>query len=88
MPDSPAIDAGDPSLTPLAEFDQRGTPFVRVFGARIDMGSFERQPVAVPEVDLVVDTLLDEMDADFAAGDLSLLDPVIEGSERHGYRRT
>ena len=45
---SPAIDAGDPSVAfNLAEFDQRGAPFIRVFNgdgvgdARIDMGAFE-----------------------------------------------
>jgi len=40
---SPAIDAGDPSFTPPPDFDQRGDPFARVFGGRIDMGAYERQ---------------------------------------------
>jgi hypothetical protein len=48
MPGSPAINAGDPSVlagvggVPLN--DQRGTPFTRVFGGRIDMGTVESQP--------------------------------------------
>ena len=48
LPGSPAIDAGDPSiLFNPAEFDQRGSPFVRVVdgdgagGAQIDIGAFE-----------------------------------------------
>jgi hypothetical protein len=40
---SPAINAGDPSFTPPPFFDQRGPNFVRVFGGRIDVGSFECQ---------------------------------------------
>jgi hypothetical protein len=32
---SPAINAGDPSFTPPPSFDQRGSPFVRVFNGRI-----------------------------------------------------
>jgi parallel beta-helix repeat protein len=48
MPDSPAINAGDPAAmagvggVPL--HDQRGAPFTRVYGGRIDMGAFESQP--------------------------------------------
>jgi hypothetical protein len=40
---SPAIDAGNPSFTPPPSYDQRGSPFVRVFNDRIDIGSFEAQ---------------------------------------------
>ena len=45
---SPAIDAGDPQFTPPPFYDQRGTPFVRVFNGRIDIGSFEVQPTPTP----------------------------------------
>jgi hypothetical protein len=54
LPGSPAIDAGDPNFSALSDFDQRGTPFARVFdgdgtgGARIDTGAVEYQPT--PEV--------------------------------------
>jgi hypothetical protein len=41
---SPAINAGDPSFTPPPSYDQRGSPFVRVFNDRIDIGSFEAEP--------------------------------------------
>jgi predicted outer membrane repeat protein len=43
-PHSPAINAGDPRFTPPPSYDQRGSPFVRVFNGRIDIGSFEAQP--------------------------------------------
>ncbi len=47
-PGSPAIDAGDPAFAPgvsgAPEFDGRGPPFMRVSGARIDIGAFEVQP--------------------------------------------
>lgn len=42
-PQSPAIDAGDPSFTPPPFWDQRGTGFDRVVNGRIDIGSFEVQ---------------------------------------------
>ena len=42
-PQSPAIDAGDPSFTPPPFYDQRGTEFDRVVNGRIDIGSFEVQ---------------------------------------------
>jgi DNA-directed RNA polymerase specialized sigma24 family protein len=41
---SPAIEAGNPSFTPPPDQDQRGSPFIRVFHDRIDVGSFESQP--------------------------------------------
>jgi hypothetical protein len=42
-PQSPAIDAGDPSFTPPPLYDQRGPGFDRVVNGRIDIGSFEVQ---------------------------------------------
>jgi predicted outer membrane repeat protein len=44
LPGSPAIDAGNPSFTPPPLYDQRGSPFIRAFNGRIDVGSFEVQP--------------------------------------------
>ena len=43
LPDSPAIDTGDPNFTPPPFFDQRGPGFDRVVNDRIDKGSFELQ---------------------------------------------
>ncbi len=41
---SPAINAGKPGLVVNPnEFDQRGTPFRRIVGGRIDIGAFELQ---------------------------------------------
>ena len=48
LPGSPAINAGDPNFTPPPFNDQRGAPFVRVFRGRIDIGSFEVQPLPRP----------------------------------------
>jgi hypothetical protein len=80
MPGSLAIDGGSASFSPPPATDQRGAPFVRVFdgdgvGATvIDIGAYERQTVA--DLDLVVDTLADENDGDYTAGDLSLREAV------------
>jgi len=43
LPDSPAIDRGDPNFVPPPDFDQRGADFIRVVNGRIDMGAFEVQ---------------------------------------------
>ena len=48
LPGSPAMNAGDPNFTPPPVNDQRGAPFVRVFHGRIDIGSFEEQPLPRP----------------------------------------
>ena len=59
LPGSPAIDAGDPNAVPgvgtVPLFDQRGSPYTRVFdgdgagGARIDIGAVEFIPIdAIP----------------------------------------
>ena len=45
---SPAIDTGNPNFTPPPPYDQRGSPFLRVFNGRIDIGSFEVQPPPRP----------------------------------------
>jgi hypothetical protein len=60
---SPAIDMGDPNATagvgdtPLV--DQRGAPYARVFGGRIDIGAVESQPISLT---VVVDSLADVSD--------------------------
>lgn len=50
--DSPVVDAGDPnvdttSFSPSLAFDQRGSGFLRVSGARPDIGATERQTVGL-----------------------------------------
>ena len=50
LPDSPAIDTGDPGFVPPPEFDQRGEGFDRVANGRIDMGAFEAQEATAPAV--------------------------------------
>jgi hypothetical protein len=48
LPGSPAINAGDPAVMAGTEgvplHDQRGAPWSRVHGGRIDIGAFELQP--------------------------------------------
>lgn len=69
---SPALNAGSPDI--MSGTDQRGAPFVRVAGPRADIGAYERQ--IVPGLNLVVDTLADENDGDYSAGDLSLREAI------------
>ena len=78
---SPAINAGDPLFSASPNFDQRGAPFVRVVGFRVDIGAFERQ--FVDGLNLTVDSNLDEFDNDFSAGNLSLREAIglAEGSD-------
>jgi hypothetical protein len=48
LPDSPAIDMGDPEAVAGVDdvplFDQRGRPYARIVNGRIDMGALERSP--------------------------------------------
>lgn len=81
LPGSPAVDAGDPTAVPsvgdVPTFDQRGTPFGRVFDgdldtkARIDIGAYELQPTT-----FIVDNPLDENDGDTSLGNLSLREAI------------
>ena len=80
---SPAIDAGPTDAVSgqngVPDFDQRGAPFVRTFdagngSARIDIGAIERQTVS--NLNLVVDTTIDENDGIYTAGDLSLREAI------------
>ena len=45
LPGSPAINAGDPLADGIPDFDQRGNPFTRISGGRIDIGAYESQPI-------------------------------------------
>lgn len=92
LPDSPAIDAGDPAAVPglngVPIDDERGSGFTRVSdgdgvgGARIDVGAFELQATEVP-LSLVVDTLVDELDEDYSTGDLSLREAIALTNQNH-----
>ncbi len=69
MPGSPAINAGDPSFeagvgsVPL--LDQRGTPFSRVVGTRIDIGAYEVATIVIT--------------ADFVGPDFGPPDGIVSG---------
>jgi predicted outer membrane repeat protein len=75
---SPAINAGDLSAVAgqggVPAFDERGTPFGRVFGGRIDIGAFEYQ--AASDLNLLVDMPVDESDGNYERGDLSLREAI------------
>jgi predicted outer membrane repeat protein len=83
---SPAINAGDLSAVAGAngvpQFDERGTPFGRVFGGRIDIGAFEYQQPS--DLNLVVDTLLDESDGNYSHGHLSLREAMFLADTNSG----
>ena len=72
------MDAGDPASVGgeggLPNTDQRGFPFARVAGGRIDIGAYERQTIA--GLSLEVSTLADESDGDYSLGDLSLREAI------------
>lgn len=71
---SPAIDAGSNSLGLTT--DQRGAGFARVTGAGADIGAYESAFTTIDPSNLVVDTLADESDGDYSAGDLSLREAI------------
>jgi hypothetical protein len=63
LPGSPAINAGDPAavagMNGVPLFDQRGDPWSRVVGGRLDIGAVESQPNPLPcdyNFDGIVDT--------------------------------
>lgn len=77
---SPALDAGDEFVTPgidVPEFDQRGTPFSRIFDgnndtiARIDMGAVETDTFL-----FIVDSLDDHSNGDLSEGNFTLREAI------------
>jgi hypothetical protein len=92
LANSPAIDAGDDSVlinNPLTS-DQRGAPFVRLFGSHVDIGAFEVQPAGAtappipptpPAHSFVVTTTNDTIGV---AGSLSLRDAIIAANAAGG----
>ncbi|MEO2045425.1 MAG: choice-of-anchor Q domain-containing protein [Pirellulales bacterium] len=72
---SPAIDADDGTFTGPPGFDQRLDFFSRKTGLRIDMGAYERQTV-LQNVQIVVDTIKDEVNGDLGPGYISLREAI------------
>jgi hypothetical protein len=66
LPTSPAINAGDPTAAAgqggVPTHDQRGAPFTRVFGGRIDIGATERIPILLLPGDYARDGVVDAAD--------------------------
>ncbi|MGE3640112.1 MAG: choice-of-anchor Q domain-containing protein, partial [Pirellulales bacterium] len=68
---SPALNSGNIAQVPGDSIsDQRGSPFLRVFGF-LDIGAFEAQPMNV-----VVDIDADEADGNETSGDFSLREAI------------
>lgn len=97
LPSSPAIDAGDPTLVPgeggTPAFDQRGAPYARLAGQRVDLGAIERQEVGMAlGADFNFDGVVDGSDflawqrgfgaapGSFPAGDATE-DGVVDGAD-------
>lgn len=82
LPGSPAIDTGNPAFSTPPAFDQRGTPFGRVFdGDGNSIAIIDKGAVETDAVYLVVDTLADEDDGDFGPSDFSLREAIGEANE-------
>jgi hypothetical protein len=83
---SPAISAGDPNaqagVDGVPVHDQRGAPFTRVYGGRIDIGAVEAQPVDVLGGDYNGDGVADA--ADYTAWRDTLGQSVANGSGADG----
>jgi hypothetical protein len=66
LPSSLALNAGNPSASPgvnnVPINDQRGVPFIRIYGGRIDVGAFELQPTAYVLGDFNRDGFVDSSD--------------------------
>ena len=66
LPGSPAINAGDPAAVAGVDgvpvHDQRGAPFTRVYGGRIDIGAVEAIPVGVLPGDYNANGIVDAAD--------------------------
>ena len=66
LPDSPAIDRGDPAaqagVDGVPQFDQRGQPYGRVVHGRIDIGAHERHSLTATIVN-VTSPMLDPTDS-------------------------
>jgi hypothetical protein len=66
LPGNPAINTGDPSavagVNGVPASDERGVPFTRVFGGRIDMGAVEYQPAGFLAGDYNRDGIIDAAD--------------------------
>jgi len=77
LPGSPAINAGDLNAVAgennIPLYDQRGEGFDRIL-SRIDIGAYEVQELG--DLNLLVDTLVDESDSDYSRGDLSLREAI------------
>ena len=82
LPGSPAIDAGNPAtvagVNGVPVNDQRGAPFTRGYGGRIDIGAFEFQPTGGLVGDFNLNGIVDA--GDYVIGRKKSGSSVVPGS--------
>ena len=88
LPGSPAINAGDPTaaagVNGVPMNDQRGAPFARVYGGRIDIGAFELQPTNHLLGDFNRDGVVDSADYTLLRKQMSQFVPSGTGADANG----
>jgi hypothetical protein len=88
LPGSPAINAGDPEALAgedgVPMHDQRGEPFLRVYGGRIDIGAFEAQPTDVLAGDYNRDGVVNTADYSVWRASLDTNDAIGTGADGNG----
>jgi hypothetical protein len=89
LPGSPALNAGDPNavagMDGVLLYDQRGAPFGRVVGGRIDIGTVESQPIPPAMFgDYNVDGAVDAVDYVIWRATLGDTQPAASGADGNG----
>jgi predicted outer membrane repeat protein len=88
LPGSPAINEGDPNAVAgegvVPVHDQRGAPFTRIYGGRIDIGAFEVQPEGVLFGDYNLDGVVDTGDYTVWRNGMGMSVPAGRGADGNG----
>ncbi len=88
LPGSPAINAGDPAAVAGVDgvpvHDQRGAPFTRVYGGRIDIGAVESIPEGYLPGDYNADGVIDAGDYTLWRNTLGFADSPVAGADGNG----
>jgi Dockerin type I domain len=88
LPGSAAVNAGDPNVVAgengVPTHDQRGKPFVRVFGGRIDIGAWEWQPPGFLRGDYNQDGIVNQADYTFWRNAMGMSVPPGAGADGNG----
>jgi predicted outer membrane repeat protein len=88
LPNSPARNRGYPTLTAgvggVPVHDQRGEPFIRIFGGRIDIGAFEWLPEGFLPGDYNQDGAVNQADYSVWRNSMSIVMPPGSGADGNG----